>query len=629
MQGERRETRSAVDRIASALLTPSQKAKKTAKLLNPDSQGDAPAAAARALYFRKRVVLCTGPNNAAGVVFLGEALTVAGAQVGYVADESNGALLKKGIQDLHPELTPSQVDCMLHIFQSSHDGVSDNAAAKAEAHQVLQLADAVVAIGVPDAHADGAPRISEVVQAANAGNLLTVTVGKSSKGVTGATLAVKASQANAGACAVALILLKLRGKLADAITPDRYELLMSVQYGAGAMVGSHEGNPGMSIQEHKRLLTKLYKSVNRYERVPANLNTPTDVGVFDSSNGAFVAATVLKAELDKLGYPTNFIIVVDHGNAPYGEYTGDKEYQVSPNGEKEQVLYRLVSNGLKTTEEKGAALAIMACNTACTVPDAQNDVRMQVVDLILETADAMAKHGGDNPVMISTPVTALSPCYPEAVRKASNGAINLDKTPTPGSGPDGETGFANMIGAPRWAKVINNLEHLDPDRADEMKAMVKEIVDKVPEDATSVWLTCTHYPALQGMIQDALTERGLNIRVVNPMIYQAQAAAAALLELEKKNDPKLGKNLLANQDQVISSGGQDQLSLVRKSVDQLYRTTPVETTTFGQNQVQTLAAIRELRGRDANTGHRPSPFRELLSTISGSGNSWTPTFNAS
>ena len=50
----------------------------------------------------------------------------------------------------------------------------------------------------------------------------------------------------------------------------------------------------------------------------------------------------------------------------------------------------------------------------------------------------------------------------------------------------------------------------------------------MPTDATSVWLTCTHYPALRSYIEGALAERGMNIKVIDPMRYQAEATAAAL-----------------------------------------------------------------------------------------------------
>lgn len=584
---------SAIDRMCSRLLSSNARAKKTWKLLNPGSRdipGDTPAAAARALYFSQNVVLCTGPEGAAGTVVLGAALKLSGAQVSYVDDGESAGMIRQGLKSLDPNMGESAVNAMFHVSRSGHD----------------ETKNAVVAI----------QKDAEELRSANAKDL-TVTVGNAR--MTPATVNVKASQANAGACAIALILLKLRGKLSEAIGQVQYRNLMSVQYPAGTM-------GGMSIDDHARLLAKLNKSVIRNDEVPANLNTPTDVGVFDSSNGAFVAATVLKTELDKRGYLTNFILVVDHDNAPYGQYTGDNEHQVSPDGNKEPVLYRLVSNGLNTVEAKGAALAIMACNTACTVPEAQKTVRIPVVDLIQVTAKAMAQHGGTNPVMISTPVTALSDVYPEAVLKASNGAINLKKTSAPGSGPNGETGYVHMLGAPRWAPAINNLEHLDPQKAAEM---VEEIVVKVPEDASSVWLTCTHYPALQDEIQRALTKRGLDIPVINPMSYQAQAAAAALQELEKKNDPKLGKNLFENKDKVITSGKESQTATISESVNQLYRETPVETANFGQTRVQTLAAIdQQQRRRDAPPERRPSVVRELFSTFTGAA-PWTTAFNAS
>jgi glutamate racemase len=256
---------------------------------------------------------------------------------------------------------------------------------------------------------------------------------------------------------------------------------------------------------------------------------PFLIAAFDSSNGGFVAAKNLAGFIEhRSNSEARFLILADHGEAPYG----DK----SP-----QELQYLVGKGLKTAEQ-----IVMVCNTACTAfPEAKADIRIPVVDLIATTSAAISRHGGKRPCAFSTPATAKDPMYPDKVNAASQGKQQL-----------------KMIGVQSWATLVNDLKHLaDPDGVDGRAAMrevnreVKKYVAKVEPNATSVWLCCTHYPALKPMIEQAMKERGLgHIPVIDPMEYQAAATAR---QLARVAPPKAGTRRSATKPVVLSSGADE------------------------------------------------------------------------
>lgn len=621
------------------------------------SGNDGARQAARALLFKERVVVCTGFNvgkdekgnplpetdGPPGAVILGESMRTGGAEVTYVVDETNAEAMRASLKVLNPEMSDDEINSFLHIFKAEHG----TEAADLEAEEILKKtgADAIVGVELPGVNSEGDMLnmrgisvkdanlpIYKVLDKAGEKNVLRVTVGdggnevgsgnwdgvrkalngKEMQAVTKADLAVKSSVSNFGALGIAALFMKFRGILGQFVTPEQYRQVLEAGFQSGLIDGvtrsNEPGTPnadgtavtgvdGLSIEEHLKLLTRLVELVEQHEPAPADAKALTDICVFDSSNGALVAAKVLKAEFEKFGFNTNFAIVVDHDNAPYGQYTGDKEFQLGDDGKKEKVLYRLVSNGLKTGEELKAALNVMACNTACTVPEAMKDIDIESINLIDVTANAIVKHGGKNPVLIATPVTALASDYPDKVFEASNGEIDLRKTPVKDVGPNGEDGWANMIGAPPWAPMINKLEHLDSNNREMVENTVKLYVRQVPEDATSVWLCCTHYPEFEALIKKALDERNLgHIEVINPMKYQGKAASELLEKLEAQQDSKIGKNNLQGSDKVFTSMPSDKKSGILQSVDALFKPeVPVESVSFGQNKVTTFEKIENFK----------------------------------
>lgn len=613
------------------------------EFIAPQARGDSAgpnrhlARVARALYAKKNILICThaGRRNKRGeyvgtggtikaAVVLGEAARRSGSRVAYAVDDHAAPIIRQSLRTVYPAQLARDREANLHFFNTAGTRDASGGAKRNPALSLVADADAVVAFALPNPRATrgddavdvGADRaVRDLVDVANRHDVLTIAIVDQAKpGLGSTTLQVTTEEPGFETACIGSMLMKLRGGLKNAIQPSEFGQLMALHSTTEATAGVGQERtvaPGGStaatthhdtdaaMDENKKVLARAIKFAEQSPSVRTTEDAPTEIAIFDSSNGAFIAGKVLKAQLDKLGHRTNFIFTVDHGNAPYGQYTGEKANQLNSEGEPESVLHRLVSNGLINAQENGAALIGMACNTACIVPTAQASVDIPVVDLIRVTATAIAEHADANPVLISTPATSSSDAYPEAVLQASSGKINLKKSPVPASSPSyGATRFQNMIAAPRWASAINQLDHLDPTKSAEVKAMVKEIVDQVPHDATSVWLTCTHYPVLQDEIKSALAARGMSIDVINPMPYQADAIAVKIDELEAVDHPSLGHNRMHNQDKVISSGTPEERASIAQSVKAMYGETAVELANFGQTREQTMEAIQRYALRD-------------------------------
>lgn len=575
--------------------------------------------AAMALNRKENMVICIGSNKRdgsqnvspltegiRGALVLGISARDCGKAVTYVADAPTAAVITKLLEAVPARTSGGEEvikDIRVHSFASKRDSGDLHSAAKDEAREILEStqADAVVTIELPDAGSISSvdKPLYEVARAADAKNLLVVSVGNGREGKVGcgptnSTLSMTGKVSNFTAMALGAFLLKIRGKLDRFIKPGDFKNLSNLIFDAKKEATTRPAGASIThvfekLQKddflepyadlNKSMVELSKKLAEEHGKFSLNFEKRTEIAIFDSSNGAFVAAKVLKREFEKLGYNTNFIIVVDHGNAPYGQYVGEKEAQLS----------QLVTNGLKICEKKGAALVVMACNTACIVPEAQKEVDIPVVDLIQVTAKAIAKDGGANPVLISTLATTCSSVYPKAVLRESGQKIDLKKSQRPGRRQAGDE-LANMISAPGLAELINKMGakvvgSQDDNSGQELNAeadkLIKEIIDKVPADATSVWLTCTHYPVFQSKFEDALKKRGLDVKVINPMTYQAQAVAAEMARLELKNDPNLGKDALESKSVVVSSAPRDKKEFIEGSASALFGPTSTECESWG------------------------------------------------
>ncbi len=531
--------------------------------------------AAKALENAQHVVLMTGFSVAAkmpetdgppGTAAFGHALKELGKVVTYVTDPANAPVLKAAVAAIDPEAAKF---ARFVTFDAAHDG-----AAPQKANTLLDKLkpDAVVAIELPSRSTDGSRHnmrginidpfngpVDEILIQAGKRKLTTVGVGDGGneagmgglkgipKALDGSKMAavvkadipVTAWNSNFGAEAIGAVMLQRAGKLDALHTPDQQAAMINATFQAGAVdgvsrktapsaldadgKGGGSGVDGFPPDVHAGMLT-MAKSIVAQTIKPGfvaqktpDKEGPFVVAAFDSSNGGLIAARNLESYLEhRAPFPVRLVVMADHGNAPYGTKEPGR-------------LIALVGDALKRAEDIKVDAVAMACNTACTsFPDSKKGLKNPeaVLDLIDVTSKAIAKLGGERPVIFSTPATAKDPMYPNKVADASGGKIK------------------NMqaIGCLEWAPMINDLKHLDNAEGPDKKALddsIAKYVSKVPTDATSVWLCCTHYPVLKQKIEKQMAATGLgHIPVIDPMEHQAEA----LIEHLHKNGGNIDRS---------------------------------------------------------------------------------------
>jgi glutamate racemase len=267
----------------------------------------------------------------------------------------------------------------------------------------------------------------------------------------------------------------------------------------------------------------------------AEEDKPFIIAAFDSSAGGLIAAhNLANFILHRSHHASQFVILTDFGNAPYGPRERDD-------------LVCLVGNGLKTAQKMGIDVIAMACNTAClSFPESKRGVEIPVVDLIATTANAIAEHGGKKPVVLSTEATAKDDMYKNRIheafkrnalaKKIDEHDIEYPEVVRIGAGDKADTAELKRD----WASLINSVTHLSDNGADtkEMTRVIAKYVDKIPADATSVWLCCTHYPALKDQIVQRMKDIGRgHIEVIDPMEYQADEI---IKEMNRMTDLRKG-----------------------------------------------------------------------------------------
>jgi glutamate racemase len=277
----------------------------------------------------------------------------------------------------------------------------------------------------------------------------------------------------------------------------------------------------VALEQYMYARAELIRAVGQSEAGPnaKAKQTPYLVAAFDSSNGGIIAARnsvdAMRSALREKGIDRDvrFLIVADHDNAPYGN-------------KKPEPLRLLVTAGLTASALFRPDAIMMACNTACTaLPDAEramrlseHDVPMPVIHLIDVTVDAIVEHGGPRPAVLSTVATYESTAYQSRLENAGC----RDHV---------------ALGCDGWADIVNAGSHTseEPLVKDSVRKSVAERIEDLRREApdlSSVWLCCTHFPALKPHIEAelALQFPGREIPVIDPMEYQARATAAALAE---------------------------------------------------------------------------------------------------
>lgn len=236
----------------------------------------------------------------------------------------------------------------------------------------------------------------------------------------------------------------------------------------------------------------------------------------DSGTGGVVGAKVSATSImERTPFKVQVIALADIGKAPYGQYNNVTLPPIvnALLQSAEEVLPRAMIDEVES--ELNKVPISVKCNTACT---ALANTSERVVNLIANTALTIVRDGGERPAIVGTPVTAANSAYPLAVYAASQGQIE-----------------PKMIGAHKdLADMYNRMEHLSDDPAIRAKynAIIKAVVDEVPNDATSLSLCCTHYPlGIDDFRRELAKQRKEHVRVINPMPeHQTEEIIARLYE---------------------------------------------------------------------------------------------------
>jgi glutamate racemase len=244
------------------------------------------------------------------------------------------------------------------------------------------------------------------------------------------------------------------------------------------------------------------------------------VGIVDSGSGGYIAFKTLKeritAELkqkygDTIG--VQFIVIGDFANKTYGDRSGED-------------LFVKVSDLFNTGNGLNLDILIGACNTACTqLPlGAGAQATTPIYDIVSKTGEFIQQTGGAHPVAIATDATANSQAYQNLV---------------PG---------IKVVGAsyPNLARIVNLDEYLNPKTIQQTQERVDEIARRVRDsqpNASSIWLTCTHYPELLPFFQRSFEKYGMgNIPIYNPMVAIGDDVAKQIATAGARGDAFHGTN---------------------------------------------------------------------------------------
>lgn len=199
------------------------------------------------------------------------------------------------------------------------------------------------------------------------------------------------------------------------------------------------------------------------------------IGFFDSGLGGL---TILKATRSLMPQ-YDYLYFGDTANLPYGDKT-------------EEEIFEFTSSAVKKLFDDGAALVIVACNTASaeTVRKLQDTIlcgsyaNRKVLGVIIPTVEALVACGAQNVLLIGTRRTISSGKYERELQKISS-KIKLSSHATPKLVPYIESG--NIKGACTTLEI--NLR------------------GKMGEEIDTIVLGCTHYTLLKECIRDTYRVR--------------------------------------------------------------------------------------------------------------------------
>ncbi len=593
--------------------------------------------AAAALNKSERIMILTGFNvdtktdgrplpesdGPPGAAMLAITAARLGKIVSIVTDKANNPIVRAALQSIDKETAKE-------ITLKTFEGIKEETP-EGKAEKILKNfnPDTVVAIELPGRTTEGVPRtmrgadnssfnppIERILEAANANNEITTIGmgdGRNEAGLGNAPgehlqaldgshfasvvpsdIPVTSFTSNNAAAAVAATMLVHVGAEHQLIPGKDYAAAILAVLKAGAVDGvtrlrkpdsessdgqSRTGVDGFSVEANARFVDAI-NTIAMKEGPVRGIAYADEVKdgpflalLFDSSIGGAIAAKNMRIMIEQMkeSFPdVRMALALDFGNAPYGE-------------KRRPALIKLVVDGISIAEKAKFDAVVMACNTACSAfkRDSKDEEGIDiekfpvpVVDLIQNTSTEIARNGGARPVILSTQATAEDPMYIERVSTARQ-ELGLDPQDIVRIGAGDRENEPGMD----WASLINQLKHLSEDPSDQklVQEQIEKYVDKIPEDATSVYLCCTHYPAFKNRIEQRLAETGRgHIPVIDPMYVQVNAMFLALGE--SKNDRSTRKQ---DTSPIVLTTGKP--SKVEGPLKQILGDIPIVYTQFGEH----------------------------------------------
>jgi glutamate racemase len=213
------------------------------------------------------------------------------------------------------------------------------------------------------------------------------------------------------------------------------------------------------------------------------------IGVFDSGVGGQHVADVIKTAIPN----REVILVEDREHLPYGTKTPDE-------------LLSLVLPKLKSLEEQGCEIIVVACNTVTTtiIEELRKSISIPLIGM-----EPMVKPAGEQTktkiiAVCATPATLASKRYQWLKETYAVGLKVLEPN------------------CSDWASLIEanalNQEH------------IKKMVDEVcSQGADVIVLGCTHYHWIEDLILQEVAGRALVLQPTQPVIEQLSRVLGSII----------------------------------------------------------------------------------------------------
>lgn len=213
------------------------------------------------------------------------------------------------------------------------------------------------------------------------------------------------------------------------------------------------------------------------------------IGIFDSGVGGITVLRELYQQLPQ----ESVLYFGDTARLPYGTRS------------KEEII-DFVRDILDWMVLQGTKMVIMACNTssALALEAVRDEYDFPVLGLILPGAQAAAQ-AGDRIGVISTPATAKSGAYAEAIHE-----IDRQKQ-------------VWQIGCPEFVHIVEQGDILKPESS---VVAQRYIAPLIQNDIDTLIYGCTHYPHLAPVLKQLLSD---TVQFIDPA---AHVVASATRELD-------------------------------------------------------------------------------------------------